>query len=94
MSSNKQTVAVLGNGAVGVALAKGFAEVGYQVVFGTRNASGEKTLEALKAVPGASAATFADAARAADVAVLALPPGRGWSKVYEPLAPTTWPGNW
>jgi 8-hydroxy-5-deazaflavin:NADPH oxidoreductase len=73
MSSNKQTVAVLGNGAVGVALAKGFAEVGYQVVFGTRNASGEKTLEALKAVPGASAATFADAARAADVAVLALP---------------------
>ncbi len=72
-NTNQKTVAILGNGVVGVALAKGFAEQGYQVVFGTRDVHGTKTVEALKAIPGARAASFADAARAADLAVLALP---------------------
>lgn len=72
-AANNQTVAILGNGVVGVALAKGFSAQGYQVVFGTRDANGAKTTEALAAVPGARAATFAEAARAGHVAVLALP---------------------
>ena len=82
MSSNtRRTVAVLGNGVVGIALAKGFAQLGYDVVFGTRDTTGTKTLAALGAVPGARAATLRDAAEAANVAVLALP----WSGLQEAL---------
>lgn len=72
-NTNQNTVAILGNGVVGVALAKGFAELGYTVVFGTRDVKGDKTVQALAAVPGATAASFSDAARAGTVAVLALP---------------------
>lgn len=68
-----KTVAILGNGTVGVALAKGFAELGYRVIFGTREVEGAKTRAALEAVPGARAASFAEAAAAASIAVLAIP---------------------
>ena len=71
--SSNRTVAILGNGAVGVALAKGFAGLGNRVVFATRDVNGNKTREALAAVPGATAASFSDAARAGDLAVVALP---------------------
>jgi len=67
------TVAILGNGSVGTALAKGFAELGYKVIFGTREVEGEKTRAALDAVPGARAASFAEASAAASIAVLAVP---------------------
>ncbi|MBI2771108.1 MAG: NAD(P)-binding domain-containing protein [Burkholderiales bacterium] len=72
-NQQQQTVAILGNGVVGVALARGFAGMGLRVVFGTRDAEGAKTREALAAVPGATAASFAEAARAASIAVVALP---------------------
>ncbi len=81
MNTRQKTVAVLGNGVVGVAVAKGFAELGYQVVFGTRDASGAKTKEALAAVPGAKAASYAEAAKAADLAFVALP----WTGLVEGL---------
>jgi NADPH-dependent F420 reductase len=71
--TNPETVAILGNGVVGVTLARGFAELGHPVIFGTRNANSEKTREALAAVPGARAATLAEAAAAGDLAVVALP---------------------
>lgn len=80
-NTTQQTVAILGNGVVGVALAKGFTAQGYQVVFGSRDPEGEKMRAALAAVPGARAASFADAARAGQVAVLALP----WSGLQEAL---------
>lgn len=48
-----KTVAVLGNGDVGVALGKGFVAIGCQVVFGTRDAANEKSRKALAAVPEA-----------------------------------------
>ena len=72
-TTSSTTVAILGNGVVGVALAKGFAGLGYQVVFGTRDAASDKTRAALQAVPGARAASPAEAAQAGDSAVLALP---------------------
>jgi len=72
-NTSKRTVAILGNGVVGVALAKGFAAQGYQVVFGTRDTKSAKTTDALAAVPGARAASFAEAAREGSIAVLALP---------------------
>jgi 8-hydroxy-5-deazaflavin:NADPH oxidoreductase len=71
--SSQKTVAILGNGVVGTALAKGFAELGYQVMFGTRDVRSAKTRAALEAVPGARAASFAEAAAAASIAVLAVP---------------------
>ena len=75
MNANTKTVAILGNGVVGVAVAKGFAELGYRVIFGTRDVAGTKTREALAAVPGAGAAAYAEAAKAADLAFVALPYG-------------------
>ena len=71
--NTRTTVAMLGNGTVGVALARGFAELDYQVVFGTRDVSSDKTRTALAAVPGARAASPAQAAAAGSLAVLALP---------------------
>ena len=72
-SQTGKTVAILGNGVVGTALARGFAELGYQVIFGTREVQGEKTRAALEAVPGSRAASFAEAASAGSIAVLAVP---------------------
>ena len=72
-SQARKTVAILGNGVVGTALAGGFAGLGYQVIFGTRSVTSEKTRAALEAVPGSRAASFAEAAAAAEVAVLAIP---------------------
>ena len=71
--SSQKVVAMLGNGTVGTALAKGFSELGYRVIFGTREPEGDKTRAALAAVPGARAASFAEASAAAGIAVLAVP---------------------
>jgi hypothetical protein len=92
-NANNPTVAILGNGVVGVALAKGFSAQGYQVVFGTRDANSAKTTEALAAVPGARAATFADAARAGQLAVLALP-WTGLEAGIEAAGADNWPASW
>lgn len=70
---SQKTVAILGNGVVGTTIAKGFAELGYQVIFGTRDVHSQKTRAALEAVPGARAAAPAEASAAASIAVLAVP---------------------
>jgi 8-hydroxy-5-deazaflavin:NADPH oxidoreductase len=66
-------VAILGTGIVGIALAKGFAEQGDQVVFGTRDPNGERAKKAVADVAGTTAALYADAARGSDIAVLVTP---------------------
>lgn len=71
--SNDKTVAILGNGVVGSTLGKGFAGIGYQVIFGTRNPHSDKTRAALAAAPGSRAAAPDEAAAAGSLAVLALP---------------------
>jgi len=71
--SSRKVVAILGNGTVGTALAKGFAELGYEVIFGTRDVHSDKTRAALEAVPGSHAASFAEASAAGSIAVLAIP---------------------
>lgn len=88
MNQQQKTVAILGNGVVGVAVAKGFAELGYKVVFGTRDVASTKTKDALSAVPGAEAASYAEAARSGDLAFVALP----WNGLQEALA-LAGPGN-
>ena len=73
MQANKKTVAILGNGIVGVTVGKGFADLGYQVIFGTRDSNSEKSKAALAAVNGASADSYQGAVKAADFVFLALP---------------------
>jgi 8-hydroxy-5-deazaflavin:NADPH oxidoreductase len=66
-------VAILGTGAVAIDLAKGFVSRGHSVVFGTRDAQGERAVKAVAAVPGSSAAPYDQAAVQGEIAVLATP---------------------
>jgi 8-hydroxy-5-deazaflavin:NADPH oxidoreductase len=64
-------VSILGTGGVAKDLAKGFLARGHSVVLGTRNVGSDSALAALAAVPGIQVLPFAQAAQAADMAVLA-----------------------
>jgi predicted dinucleotide-binding enzyme len=65
------SVAILGTGIVGQSLAKGFIGLGHQVIVGSRDPNGESARKAIEAIgAGARAATFAEAAKASDFAVL------------------------
>lgn len=65
-------IGILGTGDVGKALGRGFIALGHPVVMGGRDANNPKAAAWVKeAGPKASAATFAVAARAGDVVVLA-----------------------
>jgi NADPH-dependent F420 reductase len=68
-----QSIAILGTGAVGIAIATGYSALGYQVIFGTRNPNGAAATEALRKVAGTTAVPFIEAASACDLAVVALP---------------------
>jgi 8-hydroxy-5-deazaflavin:NADPH oxidoreductase len=74
-------VAVLGTGAVAIALAQGFVSRGHMVVFGTRDVAGATAVGAVAAVKGSSAAPYAQAAQSADMAVLAT----SWSGAHNAL---------
>ena len=70
---NKLKIGVLGTGDVGRVLASGFIAEGHEVKLGSRDAANPKAVEwAEKNGPNASAGTFADAAKHADVIILAL----------------------
>lgn len=61
--------AILGTGMVGNAIGTKLIEMGYEVIMGSRTSSNEKAAAWVKSRgPKASAGTFADAAKAADVA--------------------------
>jgi predicted dinucleotide-binding enzyme len=67
-------IAVIGTGSVGGTLGRRWAELGHSVRFGVRNLSDEKTKSMAAAIKGdAKLATIADAAKGADVVVLATP---------------------
>jgi 8-hydroxy-5-deazaflavin:NADPH oxidoreductase len=68
-------IGILGTGDVGRTLASGFLATGHQVKMGSREAANEKALAWVKEAGGGSAAsagTFADAVKFADVVVLAV----------------------
>jgi NADPH-dependent F420 reductase len=69
-----ETVAVIGTGDMGDTLGPRFAELGYRVIYGSRDPASEK-VRSLVARTGnaASAATPADAAAKADMVILAVP---------------------
>jgi NADPH-dependent F420 reductase len=68
-------IGILGTGEVGKTLANAFLATGHQVMMGSREAANENALAWAKAAGAGSAAStgiFADAAKFADVVVLAL----------------------
>jgi hypothetical protein len=74
-SQDQEPVAIIGTGDMGNTLGPKFAEIGYQVIYGTRDPKRESVIELVKRTgAGASAATQKEAADAADIVVLAV----GW----------------
>ena len=65
-------IGVLGSGAVGQALAKGFIGEGHEVWLATREPEGDKGSELKSAVTGATVCDFATAAREAEMAVFCV----------------------
>ena len=71
-------VGIIGSGAVGQALAKAFAELGNDVMMGSRDPSQQKAKEALKkAGKGIKSGTFADAAKFGEIVAFSI----SWSGV-------------
>jgi len=74
-SQDQESVAIIGTGDMGNTLGLKFAEIGYQVIYGSRDPKRESVIELVKKTgAGASAATQMEAAGAADIVVLAV----GW----------------
>lgn len=72
--AHAETVAVIGTGNVGMALGTEFAELGHNVIYGSRSPLSLKTMDLVsKTGKGASAALPAEAAAGADVVILAVP---------------------
>ena len=69
------TIAMIGTGDVGSALGPAFAAQGHKVVYGSRNPDRDRVRELVaRTGNGAAAASQRDAARDADIVVLAVPP--------------------
>lgn len=70
----KVTIAMIGTGRVGSALGPRFAELGYNVIYGSRTPETQSVVELVnKTRGGASAALSADAVKQADWVVIAVP---------------------
>lgn len=80
LGAQAETIAIIGTGNVGSALGQRFAELGHDIVYGSRDPNRPDVRRLVAETgPTASAATPADAAREADIVVLALP----WEVVEE-----------
>lgn len=66
-------VGILGSGNVGQALAKGFASEGHEVYLATRESDGDKGTQLKQEIAGVTVCDFAQAAGAAELAVLCTP---------------------
>lgn len=68
-----EPIAIVGTGNVGAALGTSWGRLGHPIVYGSRSPDGSKTRELLSRSGNARAVPSADAARHADIVVLALP---------------------
>jgi hypothetical protein len=72
--ASAETIAVIGTGNVGAALGPEFAALGHTIVYGSREPGRDDVVALVERTGnGASAAQPADAARGADIVVLAVP---------------------
>lgn len=73
-SEVKPTIAIIGTGDMGDSLGPRFVELGYEVIFGSRNPEGEKARRVARQTGGgAQAKTQREAAQAGDIVILAVP---------------------
>ncbi len=73
-SEDKPVVAIIGTGDMGDSLGPRFAELGYEVVYGSRHPDGEKAQGVLRQTGGNSRVTTQrEAAQAGDIVILAVP---------------------
>jgi len=74
VAETKETIAIIGTGDMGDSLGPKLAELGYEVVYGSRNPSGDKAQGVLAQTSGNSRVTNQkDAAQAGDIVILAVP---------------------
>src|SRR5260370_22039449 len=85
-------VGILGSGMVGQVLGAGFVKHGHGVMMGTRTPEAQDVQDWLGKTPGASAGTFAEAARFGEVLVLVVL-GRIVEKVIELAGPENFAGK-
>jgi predicted dinucleotide-binding enzyme len=72
-AQSKGTVAVIGTGRMGAAIGARFAEIGYAVIYGSREPTSERVQAVVKATgKGARALSQTEATAAADIVALAL----------------------
>lgn len=70
----KPVVAIIGTGDMGDSLGPRFTELGYTIVYGSREPDGDKAQAVLKQTgPNASVTTQREAAQAGDIVILAVP---------------------
>ena len=81
-------IAIIGAGNVGRALGTSFTAAGHTVTYAARDTAGAR--EAADSIGARAAATPADAARDADVVVLAIPYETAGRDVAAQLAPVAW----
>lgn len=76
MTKNRATIGILGAGKLGVVVAQLALRAGYTVYISGSGAAEKIALTTAHITPGAVAATSEEAARRADIAILALPLGK------------------
>jgi predicted dinucleotide-binding enzyme len=70
----KPVIAIIGTGDMGDSLGPRFAELGYEVIYGSRHPDGDKAQDVVRRTGGNSRATTQrEAAQAGDIVVLAVP---------------------
>lgn len=73
-SQDRESVAVIGTGDMGNSLGPKLADIGYQVIYGSRDPTRESVRDLVERTgAGASATTQKEAAQAADIVLLAVP---------------------
>ncbi len=73
-AADPETIAIIGTGDMGNSLGPKLAEIGYRVIYGSRNPSRDYIADLVKNTgPGTTAATQLEAAQAAGIVLLAVP---------------------
>ncbi len=73
-TASAETIAIIGTGDVATALGPEFADQGHEIVYGSRTPDSDKARELVaRSGEGASATSPGEAAKAADIVVLAVP---------------------